>query len=66
MLKNCIQFGSDDAAMVGTNNLVWARLKPAAPDCGQFKSFCHSLLLCTANAVKKLPSNIGFLITKIF
>jgi hypothetical protein len=51
--------------MVRCNNSVWSRLKAVSPFCVQHKYICHSLALFIQYAVSKLPSDIGFLLSKI-
>ena len=54
-IKNCISF----ANMIGCNNSVWTGIKKAFSHCMQLKCIGHSLDL------RKLPSNIGFLLSEI-
>ncbi|XP_064082008.1 uncharacterized protein LOC135198395 [Macrobrachium nipponense] len=65
-LSDCVGFGSDGASvMVGAHNSVWTRIKATAPNCVQVKCVCHSLELCVQHAFKKLPCNLGFLLSEI-
>ena len=51
--------------MVGENNSIWSRIREAVPYCIQMKCLCHSLTICIQHAFAKLPTNIGFLLSKV-
>ena len=66
LYTNCIVFASDCASsMLGCNSSVWSETKEAALLCLRLKCICHTLALRFQNAVSMLPSNMGFLLSKI-
>ena len=65
-LSNCIGFASNGASCtVGNNNAVWSRIKNESPNCVQMKCICHYLSLCIEHAFSKLPSDVGYILTKV-
>ena len=65
-LQNSVGFGSDgEAKMVGVHNGLWSKIREEAPNCVLVRCICHSLALCVQHAFKKVPSNIGFMLSEI-
>ena len=65
-LVNCISYASDGASVtVGEHDSVLSRIKVASPHCVLIKCICHSLALCIKRAFKKMPANLGFMLSEI-
>ena len=65
-LVDCVGLASDGASvMVGEHDYVWTRIATVAPNCIKMSYICHSLSLCIQHAFEKLPSSLGFLLSKI-
>ena len=61
-----ISLGTDGATtMTDEYNSLWSCIRECSPNCTLFSCVCHSLHLCVKHAFEKLPSSVGYLLSKI-
>ncbi|XP_068206692.1 zinc finger protein 862-like [Palaemon carinicauda] len=66
-LSNFIGFVADGASnMMGEHNSLCSRLKHLVPGFTVFKCICHSIHLCSSEAVKTLPRHCEDLLRSIY